>query len=423
LSLQLLGERDKHQPASRAVKRAPGSSQGPPRRGGLRALLVAIAAIVLLPTASLASTAPELSSHGHRLTWTTVQNEPTYRLLARTSSGSRISTVTGRSSTPPAQPGVTVTYRVRAADAGTWSNPVSIAYPEAERSQPPPPPPTSEMIVGLNAGGWGTSAWPDVSGAVKDVRLESRFATDAEVGAAAASGVRVDTWLFGTSGTIGKINPAAYAAEVVAVFKRYGVGGTFWQGRPDLGGRFVEVLNEPGGSWAWTDPTNYAAYTNLLKAVHEALAANFAPAIRPLVLASWDAPNRPFGLGWAALGSLAYCDGVTVHPYGGSNGESGGALGNRHSVEEAHALSGKPVYVTEIGWPTAVGQPPTGDSQQWTEAQQAQNITSFIHWARGTGYVAMVDVFGYIDYGSNYAYGIERKDHTHKLSYAALAAA
>ena len=162
---------------------------------------------------------------------------------------------------------------------------------------------------------------------------------------------------------------------------------------------------------------------NLLRTVHEALAANFPAAIRPKVLAAWDAPNKPFGAGWAPLGGLAYCDGVTVHPYGGAKGESGGALGNRRSVEEAHALSGKPVYVTEIGWPSAAGQPPTSDSQQWTEAQQAQNITGFVRWARSTGFVAAVDIFGYVDYGSNTLYGIERRDRSHKASFAALAAA
>jgi hypothetical protein len=127
--------------------------------------------------------------------------------------------------------------------------------------------------------------------------------------------------------------------------------------------------------------------------------------------------------GLGGLGGLAYCDGVTVHPYGGAKGESGGALGNRRSVEEAHALSGKPVYVTEVGWPTATGQPSTSDSQQWTEAQQAQNITGFVRWARSTGFVAAVDIFGYVDYGSNTLYGIERRDRSHKPSFAALAAA
>jgi hypothetical protein len=82
--------------------------------------------------------------------------------------------------------------------------------------------------------------------------------------------------------------------------------------------------------------------------------------------------------------------------------------------------SGKPVYVTEVGWPTAVGQPCTGDSQQWSEADQATNITNFITWAEGTGYVNMVMIFGLRDYGTNNWYGVERKDGTKKPSYAAL---
>jgi hypothetical protein len=239
--------------------------------------------------------------------------------------------------------------------------------------------------------------------------------------------VSVASWLFGTGGAIGTINPSAYAAEIVASFKRYGKGGTFWQGRKDYGSRSVEVLNEPGGSWAWTDPTNYAGYVNILRVVHEQLAANFPQATRPAELCSWDggkADSNRFGQEWSKIASaLTYCDGVTVHPYGGASGSYGGALGNRPKVEAAHNESGKPVYITEVGWPTAVGMPPTGDSQQWTEAQQAEIITNFIRWARSTKYVATVVIFGFADYGTNAWYGIEHHDRSHKPSFAALAGA
>jgi hypothetical protein len=385
---------------------------------------VLLTAGALVPVGGRANPAPILTARGDRLRWTAAERHGVYKVLTKTAGKRDVATVVGRSITPPPIPGETVTYRVKAAvSRSPWSNPVSITYPgepEKEKSQPPPSPP---MIVGLNAGGWGPSAWADVSGAVKAVRLESRFASDSEVGAAADAGVSVASWLVGTGGTIGAIDPSAYAAEIVALFKRYGKGGTFWQGRTDLGGQAVEVLNEPEGNWFWTDPTNYAAYTRLLKAVHDALIANFPEAIRPRVLASWGGSGRPFGEGWKALGGLSWCDGVTVHPYGGANGESGGALGDRHAVEEAHSLSGKPIYITEVGWPTAVGQPSTGDSQQWTEAQQAEIIPSFVRWARATRYVAMVDIFGYVDYGTNTWYGIERRDRTHKPSFAALAGA
>lgn len=305
-----------------------------------------------------------------------------------------------------------------------WFAPLAISSAGQAAAQQAATPRRSQMTVALNAGGWGPSAYFDVAGATRAVRLESRFANDSEVDGAASAGVSVATWVVGTGGSIGSIDPSRYAAEVVALFKRYGRGGTFWQGRPDLGGQAVEVLNEPGGSWFWSDPANYAAYTNLLRVLHGELEREFPESIRPRVLASWDGgagPSSGFGEGWKALGGLAYCDGVTVHPYGGSEGGGGGRLGDRPEVELAHASSGKPVYVTEVGWPTAVDAPSTGDSQQWTEAQQAENITGFIEWARETRYVAMVVIFGFADYEPNNWYGIERLDRSHKPSYAALA--
>jgi hypothetical protein len=281
----------------------------------------------------------------------------------------------------------------------------------------------SGMVVALNAGGWGSGAYADLGRAARAVRLESRFANDHEVGAAAAAGVTVASWVVGVHGTVASIDPAAYAAQVVSLFKRYGRGGTFWRGRRDLGGQAVEVLNEPGNPAFWTDPRDYAAYANLLRAVHQALARSFPPSLRPAVLASWDGgegPNSGFGRGWAALGALRWCDGVTVHPYAGAR-EAHGPLGGVIDVEAAHAASHMPVYITEVGWPTAVGRPSTGDSSQATEAQQAQYVTSFFRWARATGYVRMAVYFNYVDYGFNSWYGVERRNRTHKPSFAALA--
>src|SRR6202035_694985 len=207
------------------------------------------------------------------------------------------------------------------------------------------------------------------------------------------------------------------------VFKRYGKGGTFWAGRPDMGSTAVELLNEPGNPYFWSDATNYAAYASLSRVVHAALEANFAPANRPKLLLSYDGGYGGSEYGRAIFAAGAVADGVTVHPYGGKSSPAASAEGHRERAVQAHAETGLPVYVTEIGWPTAVGQPPTGDSLQWTEQQQAENITRFIAWARETKYVAMVVVFNYVDYGSNNWYGIERKDRSHKLAYSALAEA
>jgi hypothetical protein len=203
------------------------------------------------------------------------------------------------------------------------------------------------------------------------------------------------------------------------------VGGSFWRGRRDLGGQAVEVLNEPDNPYFWRDAGNVRAYVKLLRAVHEAVAANFPAAIRPRVLASWDGGEggeSGFGAALRAAGGLAYCDGVTVHAYAGSRGTYG-PLGGRIGVKAAWAGSGKPVYITEVGWPTATGRPATGDSRQTTEAQQARNLTKFFRWARSTGYVRLAVYFNYVDYGWNDWYGIERGNRSHKPAFAALARA
>ncbi len=275
------------------------------------------------------------------------------------------------------------------------------------------------MVVGVDSGGWGgSSTFSDLAnGGIHYVRTSSSDAGRVEPEGSAA-GVHIASVIFGTEGAIGALSPGGYAAEVESYFKKYGLAG----------GLTAEVLNEPGNDVFWSDPTDYSAYAALAKAVHEAL-ATLPVQSRPAELCSWDGgeaspdPDKKWGQGIRAAGALPYCDGVTVHPYGGKTGGDGGPLGGRSDVELAHSESGKPVYVTEIGWPTAAGQPPTGDSQQWTEAQQAANITGFMRWAAGTGYVPMVIYFNYVDYGSNDFYGIETAQRKHKLGFSALAEA
>jgi hypothetical protein len=286
---------------------------------------------------------------------------------------------------------------------------------EKEAGQEPP----AQMVVGVDSGGWeGSATFTDLAkGGISYVRTTSAYAGRVEPEGRAA-GVHIATVIFGTSGSIAAISASSYAAEIKSYFTKYGLNG----------GLAIEVLNEPGNSGFWSDPTDYTGYAKLVKAVHEAL-ATLPAASRPTELCSWDGgeaspnPDKPWGEGIKAAGALAYCDGVTVHPYGGKNGGDGGALGGRKDVELAHSESGKPVYATEIGWPTAVGQPPTGDSQQWTEAQQAANITGFVKWAAATGYVPIVIYFNYVDYGTDNFYGIETAARRHKLGFAALAEA
>jgi hypothetical protein len=278
------------------------------------------------------------------------------------------------------------------------------------------------MIVGLDIGGWAwASAINDESGAVKYVRSSYKhFNSDGQMELLAKAGVHLMP-LFGEGGTLGGYNNQGFFNEIVAWFQRYGKGGTFWQGKPvDLGATTCELINEPGNPYFYPDYNNHQLYASMTKAVHAGLEA-IPAANRPKLLVSYDGGFNGSQYGREVFAAGAVADGVTVHPYGGKNNAALSALGGRERVTQAHEQTGLPVYATEVGWPTAVGMPATGDSLQWTEAQQAENVTRFVGWARELKYVNAVVYFNYADYGSNDFYGIVHSNGSgHKLAYEAL---
>jgi hypothetical protein len=367
---------------------------------------------VKVPVKVNTQAAPELIVSGQKLVWNAVTGVSTYVLATIVPGSATVySEVSGTTFTPPAVPGVTVKYGLRTAVEGSlWAPEVSIAYtattapvaPPAETPAAPPSSPSS-MWVGLNAGGWGSSQYADVASVVNTVRT-----SEANISGWTKVGVRViydDSGPYNAGG-VKAINVASWVATAVAYVKT----------NPQVAA--IEVLNEASGSWFWgsnaASPEEAVAYDKLLEAVHNAFVKEFGSA-RPLILASYGGPSEAPVWGerlWAANPNIGnFCDGVVVHPYP-SNGKG---EGDRKQIEEAHAKTGKPVYATEVGWSTSIV----------SEAEQAQDITNFINWAKSTGYVADVDVFSYRDYTSNTsenAWGIETWEGRHKLAYAALAA-
>jgi hypothetical protein len=324
----------------------------------------------------------------------------------------------GRRQTTPAAPA-----KVEAPKVET---PVS-ETPKAETPKVEPPsetPSAAKMMVGLDAGGWDwESAVKDFSGAAKYVRSEySNYNSDSQVSLLSKYGEHLLP-LFSEGSSIGGINQAAYASKVLTWFERYGHGGTFWAGKEDLGATTAEILNEPGNPYFWSDPSNFSAYASLIETVHNALSVLPDP---PTLLVSYDGGYEGDNYGRTLTKTdphlLTLGLGWTVHPYGGHGSSS--AQGNRARVTEAYAETKQPVYVTEVGWPTAVGMEETGDSLQWSEAQQSENITSFFSWTYSLGYVRAVVYFNYADYAPNNYYGIVNSaGTTHKQSYATLASA
>jgi hypothetical protein len=270
--------------------------------------------------------------------------------------------------------------------------------------------PASGMWVGLNAGGWGSVEFTDLKGAIGYVRLDNA----PNIAPWTAAGLHVIDDISGpyNKSGVSALNAGKWAAGAVAFVKE----------NPQVAA--VEELNEPDGPWFWgtnaASSTNALAYAKLLETTYEQMVAAFGSKHPPL-LAAYEAQSWG-GQWWADLKNKAAVDGVVVHPYGGTGNRAASALGNRAQVEQAHAATGKPVYVTEVGWPTAVGQPPTGDSLQWSELQQAENIYNFIAWARHTGYVAAVTIYEYRDADDtpNDKYGVVTHAGVKKLGFYAL---
>ena len=264
--------------------------------------------------------------------------------------------------------------------------------------------------LGVNAGYWGPSEPRDLRRVSTIVRLTNppRLTRWERQGLRVIADFSGPYTRLGVSG----LDHAAYVARVLAFVRK----------NPRV--YAVEVLNEPGGAWFWgpqaESQENRESYAQLLIEVHQALVRSFG-ARRPLELASWDGGHdcsNAWGEAWSRnAAALAAVDAVTNHPYGGRGERSQAILGNRRLVEGDEAVSHKPIYITEVGFPTARAN---ADSLEYSEGEQAQAIASFARWAHGTGYVAGVTFYGYRDAREGGGYGIETHRGRRKAAFAVL---
>jgi hypothetical protein len=277
--------------------------------------------------------------------------------------------------------------------------------------------------IGVDIGGWeNTSAVEDAAGAVKYVRSGyTHWNTDAKMALLASNHLTLIPLFGNCSGcTVASFDNEAFVGEIVAWCSHYcHEVGSYWSGKEDLGARSIELINEPGNPFFHSDAQTTAgqkAYADLTKKARAALESAFGSK-RPAVMVSYDGGYNGSAYGEAIFADGAVADEVTVHPYGGHVERAKSAEGNRARVTEAHSKTGLPVAVTEVGWPTC-GE--TGDSLNWTEAEQAENITHFGEWVDLLGYVSYYVNFNFADYEGN-CYGIVNPSDTkHKQAYAAL---
>jgi hypothetical protein len=168
-------------------------------------------------------------------------------------------------------------------------------------------------------------------------------------------------------------NPADYAALMRQLVLRYGNNGTYWRENRGTVRKWPithwQIWNEPTAPWYWSSQPFARSYARLLRAAYRAVHRADRRAkvvVGPLVTARSGYPP------WRALrdlyraGARRYYDVLSVHPFT-NNASSRVAV--RQTVEVVRRMRRemrrrgdrrKPVILTEVTWPAAVGRVPAG---------------------------------------------------------------
>ena len=210
------------------------------------------------------------------------------------------------------------------------------------------------MVVGLNSGSWGVAGAQDIASGLSAVRWDS--SSGEPLSDYTSQGLKADIAFSGpySSSGVSSIDASSWASSAISWYQS-NCGGSA------VTCPSIEVLNEPGGTWFWgssaMSQSNANAYDSLLQTVYNAFHSKYG-ASAPKILGSYDGGHssdiqwgQELYAGNANVGN--YVDGWTMHPYGSC--DSTVNSGHQNLVQQAHANTGKPIYITEVGWPTNSG--------------------------------------------------------------------
>jgi hypothetical protein len=208
---------------------------------------------------------------------------------------------------------------------------------------------------------------------------------DAQIGAAAARGVRVlpevdasPAWLkpHPFQPPLGRRGLAEWREFLGALVGRYGRGGEFWRGRPASASAPVrrwQIWNEPNFAVFWQPRPAPNAYAKLL---HASAAAIRAADPRAEVVAAALAPIEREPPPWDFLrrlyrvpGFRADADLIALHPYSGTVAALAYGIERTRAVMAAAGDRRKPLLITEFGvasdgpYPHAMNRGPSGQAR------------------------------------------------------------
>lgn len=172
------------------------------------------------------------------------------------------------------------------------------------------------------------------------------------------------------------------------VVSRYGVGGTFWNGRAQvLPATAWEVWNEPNraeNSPVGATPTSYGQFLGQTAPV---IRAHGGPGTKVLfggLDSSVGGVSSYIQEATAAAGGPSAYDGLSLHPFAWKPTVNEKIAGVEAAVKEARegldaaSATGKPIWITEIGWPLGAGAP----NQNVTEPQQEELLTRSFNYLK-----------------------------------------
>ncbi|MCW3063424.1 MAG: beta-xylosidase [Solirubrobacterales bacterium] len=335
--------------------------------------------------------------------------------------------------------------------------------PPPTTTPPPPPAPGLHVGVTVDSQGWGGGtgerqdqalaagakwsrehfAW-DVVEPQRGVWDWSRY--DRLMGEAAKRGLSILANPMSTPSWAGAAwnqipaDPTAYADFIAHIVARYGPGGTFWQTNPGLPPRpllYVEFWNEPYCTCFSYGGVNPARYAALVKA--STLAGRAAnPGVQYLIEADTSAGEWPGGFLAGMYNAMPdlnrYFDAVAIHPYSDDRSPAltTDSYGFQHLTSTrdllvAHGAGDKPLWITELGWPTC----PTGAANECvTEAQQASYLRTAFDLVKTTysSFIRAIFIYHYNDFAPanpssrEQWFGLTRVDGSHKPAYDVFSA-
>ena len=212
-------------------------------------------------------------------------------------------------------------------------------------------------------------------------------ATDQMVGLAAQRGMTVlPTVLYAPlwdathnpAGVDTPTQPGPYAAYLTALIHRYGPHGSFWSANPQIPRRPIrtwQIWNEENLTYYWHQPF-VSSYISLLRAAHNAI-KHADPGAKVMVGALTN-------MAWTGLGQLyrhgarKLFDAVAVNGFTKKPANVVVYLRLVRRAMDRFKDGRKPLYATELSWPSAVGDTTVHFDWDTTEPGQARNIAALL---------------------------------------------